>query len=53
MALLHPGLVATAMTGGRGIAPTEAAAGLIAVMDQLDMSQSGGFFHAAGHALPW
>ena len=53
LALLHPGLVATEMTGGRGIAPAEAAAGLIARMDELTLSSSGGFWHANGERLPW
>ncbi len=53
IALLHPGLVATDMTGGRGIDPAVAAAGLIARMDALDMSKTGTFWHAEGYPLPW
>jgi len=53
VALLHPGLVATDMTGGRGISATEAAAGLIARMDELKLASSGGFWHASGEGLPW
>lgn len=53
VALLHPGLVATDMTGGTGIEASEAAAGLIARMDELDLSGSGGFWHANGERLPW
>lgn len=53
VALLHPGLVATDMTGGTGIEPSAAAAGLIARMDELDISSSGGFWHANGERLPW
>lgn len=53
VALLHPGLVATAMTGGRGIPATEAATGLIARMDELTLSSTGGFWHANGERLPW
>lgn len=53
LALLHPGLVATEMTGGRGIKAAEAAAGLIARMDELTLSSSGGFWHANGERLPW
>ena len=51
--LLHPGLVATDMTGGRGISVTESAKGLINRIDALDMSKSGGFWHAEGYTLPW
>ncbi|MDX1404238.1 MAG: SDR family oxidoreductase [Woeseiaceae bacterium] len=53
VALLHPGLVATDMTGGRGISPADAAAGLIARMDELSMDNTGSFWHAEGYALPW
>ena len=53
VALLHPGMVATEMTGGQGIEPAQAAAGIIAIMDDLDLSKSGGFFHAEGYPLPW
>ncbi|MGB5624720.1 MAG: SDR family oxidoreductase [Woeseiaceae bacterium] len=51
--LLHPGLVATKMTGGRGISPTDAAAGLIDRIDELTLETSGGFWHAEGYSLPW
>ena len=51
--LLHPGLVATRMTGGRGIEPAVAAAGLIDRMDELSMETTGTFWHAEGYALPW
>lgn len=53
VALLHPGLVATDMTGGMGISPAEAARGLIQRIDELDLESSGGFWHADGHRLPW
>jgi NAD(P)-dependent dehydrogenase (short-subunit alcohol dehydrogenase family) len=53
VALLHPGFVATDMTGGNGIPPAEAAAGLIARMDELTLQTSGGFWHANGERLPW
>jgi len=51
--LLHPGFVATDMTGRQGIAPAEAAAGLIARIDGLDNSNTGTWWHANGETLPW
>lgn len=51
--LLHPGLVATEMTGGQGVAPSAAAAGLLERIDELEVSSSGGFWHAEGYRLPW
>jgi NAD(P)-dependent dehydrogenase (short-subunit alcohol dehydrogenase family) len=53
VALLHPGLVATDMTGGHGIPPAESAAGLIARIDELSLGNSGTFWHAEGYELPW
>jgi NAD(P)-dependent dehydrogenase (short-subunit alcohol dehydrogenase family) len=53
VALLHPGLVATDMTGGRGVSTRDSAAGLIARMDELTMQTSGTFWHAEGYVLPW
>jgi len=53
VALLHPGLVATDMTGGAGVSPEIAASGLIARMDELNLENSGGFWHAEGYPLPW
>ena len=53
VALLHPGMVATDMTGGRGIQPSQSASGLIARMDALDMTGTGSFWHAEGERLPW
>jgi NAD(P)-dependent dehydrogenase (short-subunit alcohol dehydrogenase family) len=53
VALLHPGMVATDMTGGRGIRPSQSASGLIARMDALDMTGTGSFWHAEGERLPW
>jgi len=52
--LLHPGYVATDMTGGSGSTnTTESAAGLIARLDDLSLDTSGSFWHAEGHELPW
>ncbi|MDX1509150.1 MAG: SDR family oxidoreductase [Woeseiaceae bacterium] len=53
VALLHPGLVATDMTRGKGIAAADSAAGLIERIDELNMENSGGFWHAEGYRLPW
>ena len=52
VALLHPGMVATELTGGSGIPPAEAAKGLIERIDALDLQNSGGFWHAEGYDLP-
>jgi NAD(P)-dependent dehydrogenase (short-subunit alcohol dehydrogenase family) len=53
VALLHPGLVATDMTGGSGIAPADSARGLIERVDELTLENTGGFWHAEGYTLPW
>lgn len=53
VALLHPGFVATNMTGGAGVAPADSARGLIQCIDGLDLARSGGFWHAEGYELPW
>lgn len=54
VALLHPGFVRTEMTGGNGLidAP-ESAAGLLARIDELNLANSGGFWHTNGEALSW
>jgi len=51
--LLHPGMVATGMTGGRGIPAAESAAGLIARIDSLGLAETGSFHHVNGEPLPW
>jgi hypothetical protein len=53
VALLHPGLVATDMTGGHGISAEDSAGGLIERIDELTLEESGGFWHAEGYRLPW
>ncbi len=53
VAILHPGLVATEMTGRHGIPPAESARGLISRMDDLQLESSGTFWHANGERLPW
>jgi NAD(P)-dependent dehydrogenase (short-subunit alcohol dehydrogenase family) len=51
--LLHPGWVATDMTGGTGIPVEQSAAGLVRLMADLDLDRSGTFWHQEGYALPW
>jgi NAD(P)-dependent dehydrogenase (short-subunit alcohol dehydrogenase family) len=51
--LLHPGMVATEMTGGNGIPVQDSAANLIARIDSLGLEHSGSFHHADGQPLPW
>ena len=51
--LLHPGMVATDMTGGQGVSPEHSASGLINRMDAMDMTNTGSFWHAEGERLPW
>ncbi len=51
--ILHPGLVATDLTGEQGIAPEQAAQQLIERIDTLTLENSGQFFHANGTNLPW
>lgn len=53
VALLHPGLVATDMTNKTGIPPEESARGLIQRIDELDLENTGTFWHAEGYVLPW
>lgn len=53
LVLLHPGMVATDMTGGRGVPAGKAAAGLIQRIDELDLENTGSFWHAEGEELPW
>ena len=53
VALLHPGLVATDMTGGQGISAEDSARGLIERIDEVSLETSGGFWHAEGYELPW
>ena len=51
--LIHPGMVATEMTGHRGIPPEEAATDLVDRIDSLGPDESGTFWHAKGEPLPW
>jgi NAD(P)-dependent dehydrogenase (short-subunit alcohol dehydrogenase family) len=52
--ILHPGWVRTDMTGHGGLIDTdESVDGLLKVMDKLDLSNSGTFWHTNGDVLPW
>lgn len=55
VAILHPGLVQTRMTGftQSGITPEESVQGLLARIDQLNLENTGTFWHAKGEVLPW
>merc|ERR1719317_1736143 len=60
VAILHPGFVETDMTRPRGkagvggVINTETSAeGLLQRMKELDMSNSGTFWHQNGEVLPW
>jgi NAD(P)-dependent dehydrogenase (short-subunit alcohol dehydrogenase family) len=54
VAILHPGMVRTRMTGDYAkVEPLDAARGLLARLDELTLETSGGFWHANGERLPW
>lgn len=53
VAALHPGIVATGMTGGKGTPADEVARDLKAVIDTLGASQSGQFLDRFGAQIPW
>lgn len=55
IAILHPGLVQTAMTNftAGGITPEVAVNGLLARIDQLTLENTGTFWHSNGDVLPW
>lgn len=54
VAILHPGWVQTDMTGHSGnLTVDEAAANLLARMDELNLENSGTFWHSDGSVLPW
>ena len=54
VALLHPDYVRTGMTGNNGlISADESAGGLIERIAELDMNNTGGFWHTDGTKLPW
>ena len=53
VAILHPGLVKTRMTNFTGITPEASVNGLLARIEQLNLENSGSFWHANGEILPW
>ncbi|MGX5174495.1 SDR family oxidoreductase [Aliikangiella sp. IMCC44653] len=54
VALLHPGYVSTEMVNFSGlIEPQESAQGLVARIDELNLDNSGSFWHSNGELLPW
>ncbi len=53
VAIVHPGLVSTAMTGYNGIPAAESVKGILQRIDRLNLQNSGTFWHANGEELPW
>jgi len=54
VAIIHPGMVRTDMTGGHGIEPAESVRGILARIDALTLESSGCFWHATtAETLPW
>tara|TARA_B100000900_G_C20296927_1_gene600556 strand:- start:423 stop:707 length:285 start_codon:yes stop_codon:yes gene_type:complete len=55
VAILHPGLVSTRMTGftKEGISTLDSVSGLITILNNLNKSNSGTFWHSNGEILPW
>lgn len=55
VAILHPGLVSTRMTGftQNGITPEASVKGLLARIDALTLDNTGTFWHSNGEVLPW
>jgi NAD(P)-dependent dehydrogenase (short-subunit alcohol dehydrogenase family) len=55
VAILHPGLVQTRMTGftSSGITPEESVKGLLKRIDELTLENTGTFWHSNGEVLPW
>lgn len=51
--ILHPGMVQTRMTDFSGITPIEAVQGLLQRIDQVNLNNTGTFWHAKGEVLPW
>ena len=55
VAVLHPGLVSTRMTGftTNGIHPKDSVKGLVQRIDELSLENTGTFWHSNGEVLPW
>ena len=55
VAILHPGLVSTRMTGfnPNGITTEKSVIGLLQRIDSLTLDSSGNFWHSNGEILPW
>lgn len=53
VAIVHPGLVSTPMTGNNGIPAAESVRGILGQIDRLNLHNSGTFWHANGEELPW
>lgn len=54
VALLHPGYVQTDMTAGKGaISATESVEGMLKRAAELNLDNSGSFWHSNGEVLPW
>jgi NAD(P)-dependent dehydrogenase (short-subunit alcohol dehydrogenase family) len=55
VAILHPGLVQTRMTNftSGGITPAVAVKGLLQRIDELNLENTGTFWHSNGEVLPW
>mgnify|MGYP000028697471 CR=1 FL=1 len=54
VAMVHPGFVQTRMVGFNGdISAKEAASGIAARIEDLNLENTGGFWHSNGQTLPW
>ena len=55
VAILHPGLVSTRMTGftKNGISSEESVIGLLKLIDSLNNTNTGSFWHTNGNISPW
>jgi len=55
VAILHPGLVSTRMTGftANGISTLDSVSGLLEIINSLDKNNTGTFWHSNGQILPW
>lgn len=52
--IYHPGFVSTDMVGGHGeVTPDQAVESLTNRIEELDMTNTGSFWHANGEMLPW